>query len=107
MDEVRKPSGVGKENAYSTDSEMSNPIRPGVDSTQDVDDLLANILTRGLDVFGGEPRLPYSGLEQRAVSESDEIDVNPAAVASEAGNDPVRVYLREMGASPLLTREGE
>ena len=86
---------------------MNNPIPPGVPSTEDVDDLLAAIRTRGLDVLEGEPHLPDSVLEQRLASEPDEIDVNSARGIPEAANDLVRVYLREMGASTLLTREGE
>ncbi|HXZ41126.1 MAG TPA: RNA polymerase sigma factor RpoD [Terriglobales bacterium] len=107
MDDIRKLVGVGKAEGYSTDREMNNPIPPGMHSAQDVDDLLAAIRTRGLDVLEGEPQLPYSALEQRLASESDEIDVNPAPGVPEAANDPVRAYLREMGTSPLLTREGE
>jgi RNA polymerase primary sigma factor len=107
MDDIRKTTRVGKDEGYSTSTEMNNPIPPSVPSAQDLDDLLAAIRTRGLDVLDGEPQLPYSALEPRLVSEPDEIDVNPARVAPEAANDPVRVYLREMGASPLLTREGE
>jgi RNA polymerase primary sigma factor len=84
---------------------MNKPI-PGVPSAHDIDDLLTAIRTRGLDVLEEEPQLP-SALEQRLVSEPDEIDVSPAPVASEAANDPVRVYLREMGATPLLSRDGE
>ena len=99
--------GVAQEKDYSTDSEMNDPIPSGVHSAQDVDDLLAAIRTRGLDVLEGEPQLPYSAVEQRVAGEQDEIDVNPASGVPEAANDPVRVYLREMGASPLLTREGE
>jgi len=106
MDDIRKLD-VGREEAYSTDRQMNNPITPGVHSEQDMNDYLAAIRTRGLDVLEGEPQLPYSALEQRLASEGDEIDVNPAAVAPDAANDPVRVYLREMGVSPLLTREGE
>src|SRR5262249_27624852 len=86
---------------------MNNPIPPGVHSAEDVDDLLTAIRTRGLDVLEGEAQLPYPALEQRLGGETDEIDVNPVPGAPESANDPVRVYLREMGASPLLTREGE
>jgi len=107
MDDTRKQVRVGKEEVYSTGRQMNNPIPPGVPSAQDIDDLLAAIRSRGLDVLEEEPQLPHSALEPRLVSEPDEIDVNPAPVAPEAANDPVRVYLREMGASPLLTREGE
>jgi RNA polymerase primary sigma factor len=107
VDDIGKLIDVGKEEGYSTDSEMNTPIPPGVHSAQDVDDLLAAVRTRGLDVLEEEPQLPYSALEQRLASDPDEIDVNPSPVAAEAATDPVRVYLREMGASPLLTREGE
>jgi len=106
MDDIRKTIRVGKEEGYSSDKEMNKPIPPGGHSEQDVDDFLAAIRTRGLDVLEEEPQLP-SALEQRLHRESDEIDVSPAPVAPESANDPVRVYLREMGASPLLTREGE
>ena len=104
MDEIRQLIGVEKEKGYSTGNEM-NP--PGVPAAQDLDDLLSAIRTGGLDVLGGEHKLPYSPSEQTIAGERDEIDLNPAPAAPEAANDPVRVYLREMGASPLLTRGGE
>ena len=106
MDDIRKTIRMRKEEGYASDKELSPPIASGVPSAQDMDDLLAAIRTRGLDVIEDEPELP-SALEQRLASEPDEIDVSPAPVAHDAANDPVRVYLREMGASPLLTREGE
>jgi len=104
--DLRKTIRARNEESYSTDSEMHNPVPPGGQSTQDMDDLLASIRTRGLDVVEEEPQLP-SALERRLAGDSDEIDMSPAAAAPDAANDPVRVYLREMGASPLLTREGE
>ena len=107
MDHARKLIPMDKEDGYPTDREIDNNVPPGVSPSQDIDDLLASIRTRGLDVVDGEPQSPYSALEQRLHSEADEIDVNPAAVVPDAASDPVRVYLREMGASPLLTREGE
>jgi RNA polymerase primary sigma factor len=107
VDNVRKVTRMGKEEHYSSVREVNEPIPDGVPSGQDVDDLLSAIGTRGLDVLEAEPELPYSALERGLVRESDEIDVNPAAVVPDAANDPVRLYLREMGASPLLTREGE
>ena len=107
MDDIRKAISVGKDEGYSTAAEMNTSMPARGPSARDMDDLLAAIRTRGLDVLDGDPQLPYSVLEPGPVSESDEINVGPAPVASEAANDPVRVYLREMGASPLLTREGE
>jgi RNA polymerase primary sigma factor len=88
-------------------NELNDLIPRDVHSALDVDDLLAAIRTQGLVVLEGEPLQPYSALEQRLAKEAEDIDLNPAPGAPEAANDPVRVYLREMAASPLLTREGE
>jgi RNA polymerase primary sigma factor len=106
MDDIRKLIGTGKEKGCPTGNEVNDLIPHDVHSAQDVDDLLTTIRTQGLDVLEGEPLLPYSALEQR-LAKAEDIDLNPAPGAPEAANDPVRVYLREMGASPLLTREGE
>jgi RNA polymerase primary sigma factor len=82
-----------------------------VNFPQDVDDLLSTIGTRGLEVVENDSLAPWSTLEQKIAKESEgeeevELDLTPGA-ATEAATDPVRVYLREMGASSLLTREGE
>ncbi|HEY1678670.1 MAG TPA: RNA polymerase sigma factor RpoD [Candidatus Sulfotelmatobacter sp.] len=108
MDDLRKVTRSGKEEHFSPDGEeMNGPVPHGAPSAHDVDDLLSAIRTRGLDVLEAEPQLPYSALERGLARESDEIDINPASAVPDAATDPVRVYLREMGASPLLTREGE
>jgi RNA polymerase primary sigma factor len=89
------------------EDEVDNLTPNDVHSLPDVDDMLATMRTRGLEVLEDEPQLLRSGLEQRLGKESDEIDLDLTPGAPEAASDPVRVYLREMGASPLLTREGE
>lgn len=72
-----------------------------------MDDLLTAIRTQGLDVVHGRALMPHTAMEQRLEEAAEDIDLNPSAGAPEADNDPVRIYLREMAASPLLTREGE
>ena len=96
-----------KTTATTDDEEVNDLIPQDVHSTQDVDDMLSSIGTRGLDVLEGEPRLPFSALEQGIVKETDEIELDLTPGAPDTASDPVRVYLREMGASPLLTREQE
>jgi RNA polymerase primary sigma factor len=98
---------MDKEKGYAADNGISNSIPLGVYSAEGVEDLLTSIRTRGLDVLEREPQLPYPTLEQRLASEPDEIEVNSVPSAPDSASDPVRVYLREMGASTLLTREGE
>jgi RNA polymerase primary sigma factor len=107
MDNIRKLIHVGKENGYPSDRELNTPIPHDAHSPQDVDDLITTIRTQGLDVLEGQPLLPHSALKQRLAETEEDIDLNSAPYAPDAANDPVRVYLREMGASPLLTREGE
>src|ERR1039457_5571279 len=107
MDDIKKLIGTGKAKDYLADSEVST-LAPHEHSPQDEDDMLATIRTRGLHVLTeGERHLPFP-LETRFAKETEEeveLDLTPGA--PEADSDPVRVYLREMGASPLLTREGE
>jgi RNA polymerase primary sigma factor len=96
-----------KEKIDVTADEVSDLFPPYL-SPQDLDEVLTTIRTQGLDVLEGDAQLPWSTLEQKHTREVDEVelDVTPPG-APQAASDPVRVYLREMGASPLLTREGE
>src|SRR5258708_7406043 len=63
----------------------------------------------GLMCLRGQPK-PTSAREKGLENEgeaSDEVELDLTPGVLETNNDPVRTYLREMGAVPLLTREGE
>src|SRR5258707_13678969 len=81
-----------------------------VRSPEDLDDVLATIGTLGIDVLERQPKLPSSVLKRKFEEELEPgedlgLDLVPGAVEQSA--DPVRIYLREMGVCPLLTRERE
>ena len=105
-DDIKKLIDAGKEKGYLTYDQVNDLIPHDVHSPEDLDDLLTTIGTQGIDVLEG-PKLPSSALdkEDEELGEDVELDLTPGAL--EKTNDPVRMYLREMGTVPLLTREGE
>jgi len=106
---IAKLIDSGKEKGYLTFGEVNDLIPHDVHSPEDLDDLLATIGTQGIDVLEGQSKLP-SAFEKRLENEGeagDEVQLDLTPNAPEKTNDPVRIYLRAMGAIPLLTREGE
>jgi RNA polymerase primary sigma factor len=108
FDDIQKLIDAGKEKGYLTYGEVNDLIPHDVHSPDDLDDLLTTIGTQGIDVLDGS-KMPSSELkdkfEDMEAGEDVELDLTPGTL--EKTNDPVRMYLREMGTVPLLTREGE
>jgi len=108
FEDIKKLIDTGKEKGYLTYDQVNDLIPHDVHSPEDLDDLLTTIGTQGIDVLEG-PKLPSATLDKKfdesEEGEDVELDLTPGAL--EKTNDPVRMYLREMGTVPLLTREGE
>ncbi|HVH89493.1 MAG TPA: RNA polymerase sigma factor RpoD [Terriglobales bacterium] len=108
FDDIQKLIDAGKEKGYLTYGEVNDLIPHDVHSPDDLDDLLTTIGTQGIDVLDGS-KMPGSDLKDKfediEAGEDVELDLTPGTL--EKTNDPVRMYLREMGTVPLLTREGE
>jgi RNA polymerase primary sigma factor len=108
FDDIQKLIDAGKEKGYLTYGEVNDLIPHDVHSPDDLDDLLTTIGTQGIDVLDGS-KIPGSDLKDKfediEAGEDVELDLTPGTL--EKTNDPVRMYLREMGTVPLLTREGE
>src|SRR5438445_5692788 len=109
---------MGKERGYLLYDEVNDILPAEVHSSEEIDDLLSTFERYGIDIYEDvaaakaaraalEVAEPIEGeiKEEAAGTEEVELDLTPGLL--EKTNDPVRMYLREMGSVPLLTREGE
>ncbi len=102
---------LGGDKKYLTFDDLNRELPDNVVSPDDIEDVLQKLEGSNIPVADSDERL----LEQAAVavadddeeSLDDDIELDLSAGALEKTNDPVRLYLREMGVVPLLTREGE
>ena len=108
-DDLDKLIDTGKEKGYLTYGEVNDLLPGDITSPDDLDDLLTTINTQGIDVLSGEGRMgsDRDKYDPEAGEESDDVELDLSPGTLEKTNDPVRMYLREMGTVPLLTREGE
>ncbi len=100
---------VGKEKGYLTFGEVNDLLPGDITSPDDLDDLLTTINTQGIELGGDDDngRGRRDKYEPEAGEESEDVELDLSPGTLEKTNDPVRMYLREMGTVPLLTREGE
>jgi RNA polymerase primary sigma factor len=107
-DDIQKLMDQGKEKGYLTYGEVNDLLPDNMHSADDLDDLITTINTQGIDLLEGEPK--FAGAEKfdaEHAEEGDDVELDLTPGTLEKTNDPVRMYLREMGTVPLLTREGE
>ena len=96
---------VGKEKGYLTYGDVNEMLPEEMaTSPEDLDDLITTIGTQGIDLLDG-PK--FHGDKDFEPAEGDDVELDLTPGTLEKTNDPVRMYLREMGTVPLLTREGE
>ena len=95
---------VGKEKGYLTYGDVNDMLPEEIGAADDLDDLITTIGTQGIDLLDG-PKFGHDKEFDAEEGEDVELDLTPGTL--EKTNDPVRMYLREMGTVPLLTREGE
>jgi len=95
---------VGKEKGYLTYGDVNDMLPEEIGSADDLDDLITTIGTQGIDLLDG-PK--FGGDKDFDLEEGEDVELDLTPGTLEKTNDPVRMYLREMGTVPLLTREGE
>ncbi len=92
---------LGKEKGYVLYDDVAELVPEDLASGRHLEDLLADLDEAGVDLLE-EPRI-----DEKKAEESDDFIETDYAEISDKTNDPVRMYLREMGSVSLLTREGE
>ena len=96
---------VGKEKGYLTYGDVNEMLPDEIASSpDDLDDLITTIGTQGIDLLDS-PK--FGGHKDFDLEEGEDVELDLTPGTLEKTNDPVRMYLREMGTVPLLTREGE
>ena len=102
-DRVKRLMEVGKERGYVLYDEVSDVLPADLNGGGDLDDVLAGFDGAGIEILE-DPKPEFD----KKLEEGEEIlDLELPPGVGEKTNDPVRMYLREMGAVALLTRESE
>ena len=105
-DEVRQLIQIGKEKGYLLYDEVNEILPPDITTSDELDELFTTFGNAGIEVVDSEQKYREEKLlDRRSEGSEIELDLTPSAI--DKTNDPVRMYLREMGTVPLLTREGE
>ena len=100
-DEVRTGITMGKEKGYLLYEEVNEMLPTDIHTSDELEDVFAMFGAMGIEVIDSEQKFR----EKSDSEEGETIDLTPGTL--DKTNDPVRMYLREMGTVPLLTREGE
>ena len=107
-DEVRQLINIGKEKGYLLYDEVNEMLPAEITSSDELDDLFNTFGSAGIEVIDSDQKyLRDEKTIDRTAEGSEELELDLTPGALDKTNDPVRMYLREMGTVPLLTREGE
>ncbi|MBI1207938.1 MAG: RNA polymerase sigma factor RpoD [Azospirillum sp.] len=103
---VKKMVARGKERGYVTYDELNAALPPDQSSSEQIEDTMAMLSEMGINVIEVEEQDETATVEAHQEGEGrssgnlDDDDIGRT-------DDPVRMYLREMGSVELLSREGE
>src|SRR5580765_4406866 len=108
-DEVRQLINIGKEKGYLLYDEVNELLPADITSPDELDELLSIFGSAGIEVIDSDQKYLRDDVKpiDRTSEGAEELELDLTPGALDKTNDPVRMYLREMGTVPLLTREGE
>ena len=117
LDELKKLIALGKEKGKLTYEQVNDMLPEDVTSSDEIDEILTILGNENIEIVesedpkaepakDGEEAEPAEG-EDRAEERAEEKEEEAEEARSEPVDDPVRMYLRQMGQIPLLSRENE
>src|SRR6195256_2717309 len=101
---------LGGDKKFLSYDDLNRELPENVVSPDDIEDVLQKLYASNIHLAHSDERRIEQAPRIAAGEEEagdDELELDLSAGALEKTNDPVRLYLREMGVVPLLTREGE
>jgi RNA polymerase primary sigma factor len=102
---IKKMIARGKERGYVTYDELNAALPPDQVSSEQIEDTMAMLSEVGINVVEGEEGEEGAPAAEIAEAEAPTGNVDENEIGRT--DDPVRMYLREMGNVELLSREGE
>ncbi len=113
--QIKNLINMGKERGYLTYAEINDQLPENIIDPEAVEGIIATFNDMGIAVYERAPDAEMMLLTDTVATATSDDEVEAAAatalstVDSDFGRttDPVRMYMREMGAVALLTREGE
>jgi RNA polymerase primary sigma factor len=108
VEEIKTLVALGKKKGYLTYDEIMSQLPEDESSAERFDEIFRALSELDIEVVDAPERQKGTDGEESTEEEASpemELDLSPSPVGRT--DDPVRMYLREMGRTPLLTREGE
>ena len=105
---IKRMIAKGKERGYITYDELNAALPPDDYTSEQIEDVMSSLSEMGVSVVESEED-EAEPAEKEAEPETDDEDEARGNIDDDVGrtDDPVRMYLREMGQVELLSREGE
>ena len=99
----------GKERGYITVEELNKALPPEKESSEQIEDIMSGISDLGISIISEAETDTFETESEEDEQEGDYADESGNFDEKELGrsDDPVRMYLKEMGTVELLSREGE
>ena len=105
---IKKMIAAGKERGYVTYDDLNAALPPDQLSSEQIEDTMSMLSEMGINVVENESGEDAPGAKETGVADAEkEKKGNVDEADLGRTDDPVRMYLREMGSVELLSREGE